>query len=332
MFILKHNTACGQYFHNLIDPMIIMQNQHIDLLLLPHSALCILSYRTRICYKSIPLTWAANHQVDLRSAMLTFCKYKKIRLLVITIRTRGSVASTFEENIDRLVSSGADRLLGGAGHGIEKEGLRVDGTGALALTPHPENLGSALTNSYITTDFSESQLELITPVYRDPQAALEFLQYLHSFTSDQIGDELIWAGSMPCDIPDSSQIPIARFGSSHIGRMKYVYRVGLKHRYGKMMQSIAGIHYNFSLPEDFWLAYQQSMGNRGSLQTFRSAYYFQMIRNFRRYSWLLVYLFGASPALSESFLENTPHRLQKLHDRTLYLPWATSLRMSDLGY
>ncbi len=238
----------------------------------------------------------------------------------------------FEKNINELVASGADRLLAGAMHGIEKEGLRVDESGTLALTPHPESLGSALTNSSITTDFSESLLELITPVYKDSETALQFLQDLHSFTSDHIGEELIWAGSMPCCIPDSAQIPIARFGSSNIGRMKYVYRVGLMHRYGKMMQSIAGIHYNFSLPDDFWQVYQQMLGKGGSLQTFRSASYFRMIRNFRRHSWLLVYLFGASPALDESFLEGKAHRLEKLDDRTLYLPWATSLRMSDLGY
>ncbi|MEJ2058143.1 MAG: hypothetical protein P8X39_09935, partial [Desulfofustis sp.] len=242
------------------------------------------------------------------------------------------VTAELEKNVEKLASSGVDRLLAGAVHGIEKEGLRVDESGALALSRHPESLGSALTNSYITTDFSESLLELITPVYKDPREALQFLQDLHGFTCRQIGPELIWAGSMPGDIPDSSLIPIARYGSSNIGRMKYVYRVGLMHRYGKMMQSIAGIHYNFSLPDDFWQAYQQMLKASGPLQAFRSASYFRMIRNFRRYSWLLVYLFGASPALCESFLEKEPHRLQKLHDQTFYLPWATSLRMSDLGY
>lgn len=242
------------------------------------------------------------------------------------------MTAELEKNIEKLISCGADRLLARAVHGIEKEGLRVGGSGALALTRHPESLGSALTNSYITTDFSESLLEMITPVYEDPREALQFLQDLHGFTCRQIGEELIWAGSMPCAIGDASLIPIARYGSSHIGRMKYVYRVGLMHRYGKMMQSIAGIHYNFSLSDEFWRAYQQMMRKSGPLQTFRSASYFRMIRNFRRYSWLLVYLFGASPALDESFLEKKPHRLQKHRDRTLYLPWATSLRMSDLGY
>lgn len=237
-----------------------------------------------------------------------------------------------DKNIEQLVSSGAHLLLKGALHGIEKEGLRVDGCGALARTAHPRSLGSALTNATITTDFSESLLELITPVYEDPAAALAFLEKLHGFTYQHIGEELIWAGSMPCSIPDSSIIPLARYGTSNIGQMKYVYRVGLAHRYGRMMQSIAGIHYNFSLSEDFWRSYQQTVGDQNSLKTFCSASYFRMIRNFRRHSWLLVYLFGASPALCESFLEGKENRLQKLRDKTLYLPWATSLRMSDLGY
>ncbi len=237
-----------------------------------------------------------------------------------------------DENRQQLVSAGTHLLLKGALHGIEKEGLRVDGSGALARTAHPRRLGSALTNATITTDFSESLLELITPVFEDPGAAMAFLEKLHGFTYQHIGEELIWAGSMPCSIPDSSVIPLARYGTSNIGQMKYVYRVGLSHRYGRMMQSIAGIHYNFSLPEDFWRSYQQTVGDQTSLKTFRSASYFRMIRNFRRHSWLLVYLFGASPALCESFLEGKENRLQKLRDKTLYLPWATSLRMSDLGY
>lgn len=240
--------------------------------------------------------------------------------------------SKLEKSVEQLVSNSTHLFLKGALHGIEKEGLRVDKSGAIAQTPHPESLGSALTSSTITTDFSESLLEFITPVFENPGTALEFLENLHGFTYHHLGEELIWAGSMPCRIPDSAIIPIARYGSSNAGLMKYVYRVGLKHRYGKMMQSIAGIHYNFSLSDDFWQSYQQTLGDAGPLQLFRSASYFRMIRNFRRYSWLLIYLFGASPALCESFLEGKKHRLQKLHDQTLYLPYATSLRMSDLGY
>lgn len=240
--------------------------------------------------------------------------------------------SVLEKQLELLVSSNTHLLLKWALHGIEKEGLRVDSSGELSQKSHPQGLGSALLNSNITTDFSESLLELITPVFADPEAAIRFLTDLHHFTHSHLGDELIWAGSMPCRILDHSLIPIAEFGSSNLGKMKHVYRIGLEHRYGKMMQSIAGLHYNFSMGDDFWRSLQADLGNTETLQAFRSASYFKMIRNFRRHSWLLLYLFGASPALCDSFLMGQEHSLQTMHDRTLYLPHATSLRMSDLGY
>ena len=137
---------------------------------------------------------------------------------------------------------------------------------------------------------------------------------------------------MPCHIPDAASVPIARFGSSNMGRLKHIYRVGLEHRYGKIMQIISGIHFNFSLPDEFWRAFQEQQEDTQTLQSFRSASYFKMIRNFRRHSWLLLYIFGASPALCDSFMRGKSHKLQTLHDHTLYLPYATSLRMSDLGY
>lgn len=240
--------------------------------------------------------------------------------------------SILKQQLEHLASNGTGPLLKGALHGIEKEGLRVDYSGTLSQKAHPEGLGSALTNKNITTDFSEALLELITPVYESSAAAIQFLENLHRFTYANLDNELIWAGSMPCHIQDPASIPIARFGSSNIGQLKHIYRVGLTHRYGKMMQTIAGIHFNFSLPDDFWRALQEQQENTDTLQSFRSASYFKMIRNFRRHSWLLLYLFGASPALCDSFLEGKFHNLQPLQGHTFYLPYATSLRMSDLGY
>ncbi len=134
-------------------------------------------------------------------------------------------------------------------HGIERECLRVDGHGKLALTPHPRALGSALTNPQITTDYSESLLEFITPTSTSVEKTLEELDEIHRFASGKLDGEYLWSPSMPCELPDEETIPIARYGSSHIGRLKYVYRKGLALRYGKTMQCIAGIHYNFSLPE-----------------------------------------------------------------------------------
>ena len=206
-------------------------------------------------------------------------------------------------------------MLTGLRRGIEKESLRVRPDGTLATTPHPARLGSALTHPCVTTDFSESQLELITGVHGNANACLNDLTEIHQTVYRAIGDELLWCASMPCRLPADDAIPIGRYGTSNVGRAKSVYRMGLSHRYGRRMQTISGIHYNFSLPEQ--------LPNEA---------YFALIRNFRRHSWLLLYLFGASPAVCASFVADRAHELQRLSEDTFYLPYATSLRMGRLGY
>ncbi|WPC05434.1 glutamate--cysteine ligase [Pseudomonas benzenivorans] len=223
-------------------------------------------------------------------------------------------------------------LLSQCLHGIERECLRVDSDGQLALTPHPVTLGSALTHPQITTDYSEALLEFITPAEADAAVTLADLEDIHRYAYSKLDGEYLWSPSMPCALPDEETIPIARYGDSHIGRLKYVYRKGLALRYGKTMQCIAGIHYNFSLPESLWTLLQQAEGDNRSARDYQSARYIGLIRNFRRYSWLLMYLFGASPALDVGFMRGRPHQLEQLDPQTLYLPYATSLRMSDLGY
>lgn len=216
--------------------------------------------------------------------------------------------------------------------GIEKEGLRVDRNGFIAQTPHPDALGSALTHPQITTDYSESLLELITPVCTSTREVMASLRSTHCFVQQNLGDEVFWAASMPCELAGDPSIPIARYGSSNIGQLKHVYRQGLAVRYGRVMQSIAGVHYNLSLPDDFWRKWQQVMDNQQSLKDFKSDQYFWLVRNFRRRSWLLMLLFGASPALDASFVVNSNHKLSRFDDRTWYGEQATSLRMGDLGY
>ena len=217
-------------------------------------------------------------------------------------------------------------------HGIERECLRVTAEGRLAQTPHPLALGSALTNERITTDYSESLLEFITPALADPAEVLDNLDEIHRFVATHLGDELLWSPSMPCVLPAEEDIPIAEYGTSNIGQLKHVYRKGLALRYGRTMQCIAGIHYNFSLPEALWPLLRQAEGSEENERDHQSAAYIALIRNFRRYSWLLMYLFGASPALDKGFLRGQSHQLEELDADTLYLPYATSLRMSDLGY
>ncbi len=225
------------------------------------------------------------------------------------------------------------------GRGVEKEGLRIKPCSGIAQDAHPKALGSTLTHPSITTDYSEALLEFITPKQTQVEDTISYLRNLHQFTLQNMGDQLVWPASMPCRIDGDESIPIANYGSSNVGTLKHVYRQGLGVRYGRTMQAIAGIHYNFSLPDSFWQAYQskfvQEHGEDGSseLQDFKSAHYFSLIRNFRRYSWILHYLFGASPVLDSSFLSGHPsHNLDKFSDKTYGLPYATSLRMSDLGY
>lgn len=227
-------------------------------------------------------------------------------------------------------------LLGQGLRGIERETLRVDRAGKLAQTPHPRALGSALTHPQITTDYAEALLEFITPAEHDISITLNQLDAIHRYAYTKLGDEMLWSESMPCELPDEAHIEIANYGSSNIGMLKHVYRRGLALRYGKAMQCIAGIHYNYSLPEALWqlLAVDEGVAQerRHALRDFQSESYIALIRNFRRYSWLLMYLFGASPTLTKDFLRGRPHQLETLSDDTLYLPYATSLRMSDLGY
>lgn len=216
--------------------------------------------------------------------------------------------------------------------GLEKEGLRVDPDGAIARTPHPEALGSALTNPAITTDYSEALLELVTPVCETTDELMAAIEGIHAYVHRHLGAERLWPLSMPCRLNGEQSIPIAQYGTSNIGMLKSAYRRGLAWRYGRIMQSIAGTHYNFSLPDAFWRQWQQQLGDPGPLAAFRTQQYFWLIRNFRRQSWLLMYLFGASPALDTSFMNGSRSGLAPLGDRTLFQQGATSLRMSDLGY
>ena len=232
---------------------------------------------------------------------------------------------------DRLSALAPD-MLRGILRGIEKESLRVAPDGALARTPHPAGLGSALTHPQITTDFSESQLELITGTHTGIDACLGELTRIHQEVYRHVGQELLWAASMPCRLPEEDLIPLGQYGRSNVGRAKTIYRRGLSYRYGRRMQTISGVHYNFSLPEDAWPALRRADGLRGADGDYCNDAYFALIRNFRRHSWLPLYLLGASPAVCSTFVAGRPHRLQELAPGTLHLPWGTSLRMGRLGY
>lgn len=236
--------------------------------------------------------------------------------------------TTIKESLKPLLINGLK--------GIEKESLRINQEGSISLSPHPIQLGAALTHPNITTDYSEALLELITPALSDGAEMLNFLADLHKYVCANINDELLLAASMPVGNLQDPAIPIAEYGPSNVGRMKHIYRQGLSYRYGRCMQVIAGIHFNYSLPEPFWPQYQHSMKHTGDLQSFTTQTYMGMIRNLQRYGWLILYLFGSSPAVSKSFIDSRnsvySHTLQKFDETSYYKPFATSLRMGEIGY
>jgi glutamate--cysteine ligase len=220
-------------------------------------------------------------------------------------------------------------LLGHLKRGLERESLRVNPQGYLAQTPHSNALGAALTHRWITTDFAEAMVEFTTPVKNEISTLLQFLQDLHRHTLHHLDGESLWPLSMPDLLLKETPIALANYGSSLLGRFKTLYRQGLQQRYGATMQCIAGVHYNLSFPPSFWLDDRTESPNHCC-----SAGYFRLIRNYYRFGWIIPYLFGASPAITTHFLRNCKTTLpfEPLTDEIWSLPYATSLRLSEIGY
>mgnify|MGYP001165407952 FL=1 len=213
--------------------------------------------------------------------------------------------------------------------GIEKESLRISDL-KLSKIPHDELLGSALFNRYITTDFSDAQIEFITPPFNQNENVSSFLDNLHHYTSKKINEEILWPLSMPPTRVLESEIPIAKYGKSNYGLLKEIYRRGLSNRYGKLMQTISGVHFNYSLPEEIWDADIFFSREKKSNKLINQIY-MGTIRNLHRYNWLLIYLLGCSPTVSRYFINNS-YAFQNINKEDFFLPFATSFRMSDLGY
>ncbi|HSC48546.1 MAG TPA: glutamate--cysteine ligase [Gammaproteobacteria bacterium] len=241
-------------------------------------------------------------------------------------------AASLDERLSRLLHAHADAALRGGGKGLEKESLRVSDAGRLAQTPHPRSLGSALTHPHITTDYSEALLEFVTPPLADTRGTLGFLADIHAYVYRHLQDEMLWATSMPCILEGDASIPIAEYGTSNVGMMKHIYRRGLGWRYGRSMQAISGVHFNYSFPLELWPLLQEQERDRRPLRAFTDDWYFRALRNFQRLGWLVPYLFGASPALCKSFLGGRDLGFEEFDAHTFYAPHATSLRLSDIGY
>ena len=266
--------------------------------------------------------------------MRPFHRYQARRLQPENSPRKGTVLSysILEQRLSAIIDSGQVGTLSQSRIGLEKESLRSAETGGISQTPHPRSLGSPLTNPYITTDFSEAMTEFITPPCDSIEEAMAFLNDLQVFVYSHLRDEILWATSMPCVVESGDRIPIAQYGKSNAGIMKTVYRRGLGYRYGRTMQVIAGVHFNYSFSDGFWTLFQALEKDRRPIQPFVSESYMGLIRNILRYGWLIPYLFGASPAVCKSFLHGKPSILSTFNENTAYEPYATSLRMGDIGY
>ena len=257
--------------------------------------------------------------------------------------------SEVRRTADRLVGHCKPALLDDRKIGLEKESLRVSATGSISQRDHPEALGRALTHPYITTDFSEALLEMVTPPCASADESLRYLSAIHQFIVARLpAGEYIWNTSMPCILRGGESVRIGEYGESHSGQMKHAYRCGLGLRYGRRMQAIAGIHFNFSLPEAAWLVRQQLSSAQPAVdhcdaqwqqltqsqqQRIRTDGYFQTMQNLLRIGWIVPYLFGASPAICASFLhDGEGDEFTVLNDTTSYAPYGTSLRMGKIGY
>ncbi|QCI20539.1 glutamate--cysteine ligase [Buchnera aphidicola (Brachycaudus cardui)] len=223
-------------------------------------------------------------------------------------------------------------IFKGIARGIERETLRIQKNGNFSESRHPFLIGSPLTHQWITTDFSENLLEFVTPVSNNIDYLLSFLKDLHSFVASKTLNERMWPFSIPYFYNENTKIKIAEYGTSNIGKIKTTYRTGLKYRYGDLVNTISGVHYNFSLPLKFW-KYWKKQKNQNN-KDYVSSGYLSLIRNYYRFGWIIPYLFGASPAISSYFLKNKNKKYQfkKNKESIFYLPWSTSLRISDIGY
>ncbi|HYH04235.1 MAG TPA: glutamate--cysteine ligase [Bacillota bacterium] len=239
-----------------------------------------------------------------------------------------------------FLQGGRSSLLRDGKWGLEKESQRITPRGELALTDHPAVFGNQTENPFITKDFSESQLELITPPFTEIKDTHAFLVKLQATVMAGIGTELLWPLSMPPRLPDDSRIPIAKFPDSDENREQEIYRQGLALRYGKKIQMISGIHYNFSLGSELLEVLYRSFSRGQELQEFINDRYFALTRNFLRYRWLLIYLFGASPSIDATYYSVIRQELQMIEACCpeycslieQYQQYATSLRVSRFGY
>ncbi len=212
--------------------------------------------------------------------------------------------------------------------GLEKENVRVDGDGNLALTPHPVAFGNKKENPYIKTDFSESQVEMITPVFKTIEEAYSFLEALQDIVTQELQNEYLWPSSNPPALPCDEDIPIAKMNDPFEDQ----YRIQLAQKYGRKRQLLSGIHFNFSFDDGFLRKLYVASKGYDEYKTFKDQLYLKVARNTLKYRWLLIFLTGASPVFSKSYIEQCVFISDHLDTESRFFPNMNSLRNSVCGY
>ncbi|MGL5989977.1 bifunctional glutamate--cysteine ligase GshA/glutathione synthetase GshB [Cetobacterium sp.] len=213
--------------------------------------------------------------------------------------------------------------------GIEKESLRVKENGELCITEHPKVFGDKLKHPFITVDFSESQIEMITPVQKSVESAYNFLKNIHEVVSINLKDEYLWSQSVPPILPEDSKIPVAKFENN---KELEEYRQKLGEKYGRKKQLLSGIHFNFSFDDEFLKELYELSSSNLSLKDFKNEIYLKISRNYFKYGWIVIYLLGASPVVHETYLQNCIDKMKKFTEDTYYFENIVSFRNSSCGY
>ena len=209
--------------------------------------------------------------------------------------------TVFMEMKKMLINDRIKPYLLKARYGVEKESKRVDLSGNLAKTDHPKSISLRDDHPYIQRDFSELQMEIITPVTETLEELFDYLAAIHDVAYRSMGEnEMLWPLSMPPQLPEKDEdIVIAKLKSAENVR----YRQSLSNSYGRRKQMLCGIHFNFEFGDELIQALFNAQSEIKDYQHFKTEIYLKATRNYLHYRWLVTYFYGASPSSEKNFFE-----------------------------